>query len=124
MQRLFSNFAGGWPGSGLLIQRLLIGTTLLYDSVGHLAHAHGAAAMLPPILEGAPGILLLLGLWTPYACLLAAVTEIWGACWQIIDVRIAIILATITVTLAMIGPGAWSVDARLFGRKHLVLPDR
>jgi len=26
-------------------------------------------------------------------------------------------LATLGATLAMVGPGAWSIDARLFGRK-------
>jgi hypothetical protein len=28
------------------------------------------------------------------------------------------------VTLAMLGPGAWSVDARLFGRKRIQIPQR
>jgi len=27
------------------------------------------------------------------------------------------------VTLALIGPGAWSIDARLYGRKHFVPPE-
>jgi putative oxidoreductase len=26
--------------------------------------------------------------------------------------------------LAMLGPGAWSVDARLFGRKRIHIPQR
>jgi putative oxidoreductase len=31
----------------------------------------------------------------------------------------SIVLALLGSTLAMIGPGAWSIDARLFGRKHI-----
>jgi putative oxidoreductase len=33
-------------------------------------------------------------------------------------------LATSGATLAMTGPGAWSMDARLFGRKHFEFPER
>jgi putative oxidoreductase len=122
MQRLFSNFANGWPGIGLLTQRLLIAVALLHYSVAHLVHTNDLTILVPSILGGAAGILLVLGLWTPGACVLAALTEIWGTCWHIVDVRIAIILTTIATTLAMIGPGAWSIDARLFGRKHLEIP--
>jgi putative oxidoreductase len=33
-------------------------------------------------------------------------------------------LATLGATLAMIGPGAWSIDAHLFGRKHFEIRQR
>jgi hypothetical protein len=36
------------------------------------------------------------------------------------DPGIPIALAVLGVTLALIGPGEWSVDARLYGRKHFV----
>lgn len=36
---------------------------------------------------------------------------------------LAIILATLGVSLAMIGPGAWSIDARLYGRKQILPPE-
>ena len=29
--------------------------------------------------------------------------------------------ATVAAAVAMIGPGAWSIDARRFGRKHIDL---
>jgi len=32
--------------------------------------------------------------------------------------------AVLGAALAMVGPGAWSIDARLFGRKHIVIPER
>jgi hypothetical protein len=35
------------------------------------------------------------------------------------DESMAVILAALGGTLAMIGPGAWSIDARLFGRKYI-----
>jgi len=49
--------------------------------------------------------------------------EIWVLLSRGVDARIPIILATLSATLAMIGPGAWSIDARLFGRKHIEAPE-
>jgi putative oxidoreductase len=36
--------------------------------------------------------------------------------------NIPAILGVISATIAMIGPGAWSLDARLFGRKRIEIP--
>jgi putative oxidoreductase len=115
MQRLFSNFANGWPGLGLLVQRLLIGAALLHYSVAQLKHAHDVAI----VIEATAGVLLVIGLWTPIVGALTALTEIWNICWHSGDLWIAIILATAAASLAMIGPGAWSIDRWLFGRKHI-----
>ena len=74
------------------------------------------------------GILLLIGLWTPVAGALAVVVKLWIAfsrhSWHSGDPWITIITATLCAALAMIGPGAWSIDARLFGRKHIDFPQR
>jgi uncharacterized membrane protein YphA (DoxX/SURF4 family) len=34
---------------------------------------------------------------------------------------IHIFLAVLSVSVALLGPGAWSIDARLFGRKRFVI---
>jgi uncharacterized membrane protein YphA (DoxX/SURF4 family) len=65
------------------------------------------------------GVLILAGLWTPIAGTIAAVVELWIAFAYPKDVSMDIVLAVLALTLAMIGPGAWSVDARLFGRKQI-----
>ena len=68
------------------------------------------------------GILLLVGLWTPVAGTMITIVELWIVGSHADGQGIPIILATLGATLAMIGPGAWSVDAHLFGRKHFEIP--
>jgi putative oxidoreductase len=70
------------------------------------------------------GILLLVGLWTPVAGMMVTIVELWIVCSSAGRLGIPIILATLGATLAMIGPGAWSIDAHLFGRKHFEIPQR
>jgi uncharacterized membrane protein YphA (DoxX/SURF4 family) len=74
------------------------------------------------------GILLLIGLWSPVAGSLAAMVKAWIALSRFVshsgDPWIAIIQAVLGAALAMLGPGAWSIDARLFGRKHIDIPKR
>jgi len=70
------------------------------------------------------GILLLVGLWTPIAGTMVAIVELWIVWSSAGTLGIPLMLATLGATLAMIGPGAWSVDAHLFGRKHFEIPQR
>ncbi len=121
MQRLFSNFADGWPGRGLLVQRLLIGAALVHHGIAHLGAAPQFVA--PQIIAAGAGILLLAGLWTPIAGSLMALSELWIALSVPSDSCIPIGLAVLGASLAMVGPGAWSIDARLYGRKHIHTSD-
>ena len=118
LQRLFSNFANGWPGRGLLAQRVLIAAVLIYCTLARLREASASAAV-PELVGAALSIFVLAGLWTPVAGTLVSLIEVWVVLSRGIDSWIPIILAALSATLAMIGPGYWSVDARLFGRKHI-----
>ena len=75
------------------------------------------------ILGIALGILLLAGLWTPIAGALLAIVEMWSAFTHPDDPGSYILLGTLGAALAMLGPGTWSVDARLFGWKRIDLRD-
>jgi putative oxidoreductase len=124
LQRLFSTFANGWPGLGLLLQRILAGTMLVRFGIIQLAGTSVptsmiSQSMIPQIVGACAGILLFIGLWTPAVGTLIAIVELWIALTCIGDPSIPIMLATLGGTAAMIGPGAWSIDARLFGRKHI-----
>jgi putative oxidoreductase len=123
LQRLFSSFAHGWPGNGLLLLRMLTGFALIHYGIVDLREAHQFASIAPPIIAASVGILLFVGLWTPVTGALVALAEVWIAFSRPGDPWIPIILATLGATLAMVGPGAWSIDARLFGRKHIDLSE-
>jgi uncharacterized membrane protein YphA (DoxX/SURF4 family) len=68
--------------------------------------------------------LLLVGFWTPVAGVLMAAAETYLALSHSHDPWIHIVLGALGASLAMLGPGAWSVDARLFGRKRIRIPQR
>lgn len=126
MQRLFSNFANGWPGAGLLLQRLLAGLLLLHDGITPVLEKPSALAKIPEMIGAGAGALLLLGLWTPVAGIVVAVMEVWVLLMGLHQPSIPMMVATLGISIAMIGPGACSLDARIFGRKHIaaVLPSK
>jgi putative oxidoreductase len=77
------------------------------------------ASIVPSVIGIAAAILLLIGLWTPVVGSLIATVQMWSAFSHAGDRWTSIMLATVAATLAMIGPGAWSLDARFFGRQHI-----
>lgn len=119
LQRLFSTFANGMPGMGLMLQRLVISATLLWSAATHLYMASQIGSIGLPIIDAGAAILLLIGLWTPAVGAFIAGRELWAMFSSDVDPWLPLVLATLGATLAMIGPGAWSIDARLFGRRQI-----
>jgi len=75
--------------------------------------------IIPAMLLIGAGVLLIAGLWTPIAGTLVALTEIWTMLMLPGDKWLWLMLGTAGAALAMLGPGLWSVDARLYGWKRL-----
>ena len=127
MQRLFSSFADGWPGIGLLLLRLLTGVGLIYFGIVSVLASPPVTTVVLQVIGIAAGILLLIGLWTPVVGALAALVKIWLGISRYYshsgDPWIAVTQVVLCVVLALVGPGAWSIDARLFGRRRIDLPD-
>jgi hypothetical protein len=73
------------------------------------------------VLTGVVGVLLFFGLWTPIAGALLAISS---AFLHRADPWSCIFLGSLGAVLALLGPGAWSVDAYLFGWKRVELSDR
>ena len=134
LQRLFSTFPDGGPGVGLL---------LLRGSVGGLAAAAGVLC-LSGNLERVPavwatglglavsGAALIVGLMTPYASLLLALSLLAGLFSATPAFLIGLfgpkhfvgVLVLISVAIAFLGPGAYSLDGYLFGRREIIIPPR
>jgi putative oxidoreductase len=115
LRRLFSTFARGWPGTGLLLLRVIAGIALIFQSLMRLAALDFFAV--------AAGALLIFGFWTPVGALLTALVGIWNSYTHFGDPWANVLLAGIGVSLAMVGPGAWSVDGWLFGWKRIDVGD-
>jgi uncharacterized membrane protein YphA (DoxX/SURF4 family) len=81
-------------------------------------------AVILQLLAAACSALLTIGLWTPIAGWFLAAAELSFLFFHFGDPSMHIVLAALGAALAMLGPGAWSVDARLFGRKRIQIPQR
>jgi putative oxidoreductase len=123
LQRLFSTFANGSPGIGLLLLRLLTAVALIHNGIANVLERPSLTIVVLQMIGAGAGILLLIGLWTPVAGALATIVEVWIAFSKFFshtgDPLIAVLEAVLGAILAMTGPGAWSIDARLFGRKRI-----
>ena len=122
LRRLFTTFARGWPGAGLLLMRLVAGAALMPQGIKILWGEPHIEAFILNLAATGGGLLLLVGLWTPFGGAIVAFIELWQALSQPVDLWTHILLGTVGTALALIGPGAWSVDARLFGWKRIDIP--
>jgi len=107
---------------GVGIALICLGLSRLFGTLG------GPIPVALDFVEATGGVFLLAGLWTPVMGALIAIDELWIALSLYSsepDSRwLHIFLAVLTAGIAMLGPGAWSIDARLFGRKRFKMGDR
>ena len=118
MQRLYFTFARGWPGMGLLSLRVTAAITAFHFSGSALALE---GSLSRAVIDSVAALLLCAGLWTPIAGSMLVGLAAWTAFSRVDDPWALLLLAAVGVALAMLGPGAWSIDARLFGRRRLIL---
>jgi len=128
LQRLFSTFPDGWPGFGLLLLRLGAGIALVCLAISGFLAVREPVNIARDLVAGIAGVFLATGLWTPVMGALIAMDELWIALSAYSSQRdgpwLHILLAVLTAGVAMLGPGAWSIDARLFGRKRFDIGGR
>jgi putative oxidoreductase len=119
VQRLFSTFPNSWPGAGLLILRFAAGTTLIAAAIvpGDLGDS---AAVVLRCASAIAAALLLVGLATPVAGMVDGAIQVGVMILGKHYDCSSMVAAALGIALAMLGPGAWSLDARVFGRKRIV----
>ncbi|HYL98618.1 MAG TPA: DoxX family protein [Blastocatellia bacterium] len=131
LQRQFSAFPGDWEGVALLALRVLVGLTLVVQCVLYVGSPIVTwARWLAPAISFATGACLLAGFMTSIAAIIAGIGSIgfalhWvsGPVENPLDSHFAALsLIVVAGAVAVLGPGAFSLDARIFGRREIRVP--
>lgn len=113
-------FPAGMAGVALLLLRASVAATLVANVAPHgpVASFFGTIALV-----SLPAIFMIIGFLTPYACLFACLIQLsailGGNGANVFHLMISMLNSGI---LAGLGPGAFSVDARVFGRRIVMFP--
>jgi uncharacterized membrane protein YphA (DoxX/SURF4 family) len=119
VQRLYSMFPAGLPGIGLIALRVTVGAMLLVDGSPYAA----PQCMAYAISSSVAAACLVIGILTPYAAAFAGCLEFWRLCTRDnVDLFHLIAAIFVSLALAVLGPGAYSVDNKIFGRRLVNLP--
>ena len=140
MQRFFGRFVDGPAALGLLILRVVFGAGLMMhgwskihapfnwmDKPGSPSATPGFMQALAALGEFGGGAGILFGLLTPVACL-GVLFTMFGAWWIAHrgdpwiapgkpTSELASLYFTVALTLILTGPGAYALDALIWGRK-------
>jgi uncharacterized membrane protein YphA (DoxX/SURF4 family) len=131
LRRTFSRFPSGWIGAALLLLRLAVGATTIAEAALFLAVSHSPLVLLAAACAAAGGLALLFGFLTPIVSAFLAAEGVAilytfpvpGL--QLLDSRMALAqFVVMTAVLAIVGPGAFSVDARLFGLREVAISEK
>jgi uncharacterized membrane protein YphA (DoxX/SURF4 family) len=134
LQRLFPSFPGGGPGIGLFLLRAALGGIA---SAGGVLYLSGLVERTPVVWVLASilvlsGTALVIGFVTPVASVLVGLCVLGiGLSWvptpplSLLGARlIALVIVATAIGIALLGPGAFSIDGYLFGRREIIIPPR
>jgi uncharacterized membrane protein YphA (DoxX/SURF4 family) len=132
LQKLYSTFPDGRYGSGLLLLRVVLAATLMVQGLAYLSGQKDLRFELwaVGVLSLCSGCSLLIGLLTPLggatALLLgigATLSRLPAPSWHLFGGNLLNLdTLALAVTAILLGPGAFSIDARLFGRRKIIIP--
>jgi uncharacterized membrane protein YphA (DoxX/SURF4 family) len=118
---------------GLVLLRFVVALNAAAEGISILSYPDHEAASCRCLggLAVVSGVSILMGFLTPISCGLAAVGNVFINFVRLPSSQTPALassiphldLAIICVALVLLGPGAFSLDARLFGRREILLPD-
>ena len=103
--------------------RVVVGGSLLASGITNFEPGPPTESRIVVILTILDGLLFVAGLWTPFAGVLVLMIAAWNIFGRQANLCHTLLLSGIGAGLAIVGPGAWSLDARLFGWKRINLYD-
>ena len=113
LQKLFSAFPAGWPGVGLLLLRMLVGVTLIAQIVTQIQSSElTVARWIIAALVFLGASCLLLGFVTPVMAILVGLASLTFGVSSVV---------VLSIVITLLGPGAFSIDARMFGRREILI---
>jgi len=132
LQRLFSTFPGSWPGVALLLLRATVSVTAIAQGAMYLSNGGRwtLELLFSCLLLLAGGFCLLIGFLTPVVIALVGIVVLANAISPLLppsgdllhDKLASLEMIAMVIAIALLGPGAFSADARLFGRSEIVIP--
>ena len=101
---------------------MLVAVTVIVQTIAYVRAAEGLAGWSIVVLLLASAVCLLLGFVTPVAAVLIGATSLWLAFWTTPYPIQELEIVVLAIVIALLGPGAFSIDARMFGRREILIP--
>lgn len=110
---------------GLLLLRALVALTLIAQTLTYLGSANlSVLGWSLAVLALVIACCLLVGLMTPIMAIVIALSAIALAASHLFDSTQTLLnLIVLTTAIGLLGPGAFSLDARMFGRREILIPN-
>jgi hypothetical protein len=113
-------FPAGPPGIALLLLRLCVAALLFIDQAGRLSWPAPVGLAIAGVLAAAA---VAVGFLTPiFALVCGLLALLISTSLAQFAVPLLIFNVLLAIAAALLGPGAYSIDALMFGRRVVVLP--
>ena len=122
VQRLFSVFPTGFPGVALVLLRITV-LGMLFDSTAQ-SSATGGISLWKALVLASMSLLLLCGAFTSVASVVSIIFEaIYWPSWDGLKLFEFFLRTLVMIALLLLGPGAYSIDLKMFGRRLILPPE-